>query len=164
MNLGGVGGNIVIVLLAVAAGIVIFFFRWGRRPERTRVEIARNLVMEVRLNLAMATVFHQLAKPRQFEMACWQVNKTRLGFLNKSVQTALSEAFIMAEDYNRRIKLARKQKNKDLLAGIDSDKLKELLAKSRQGLEQWLVLNTGSKEPPPKYPGITDMLFGSRDE
>ena len=31
---------------------------------------------------------------------------------------------------------------------------------TREGLEQWFLVQIGTKDPPPKYPGIIDSLFG----
>jgi hypothetical protein len=48
------------------------------------------------------------------------------------------------------------------MASINMEKLKELLAKSGQGLEQWLSLAGGTKENHTKQPSLLDSLFGSR--
>ncbi len=164
MNWGALADNLLFVLLLLGVGFLIFFFRLGRHPERTRAEIARNLRTEVILNQAMAEFFKRVRKPRMFEVACWQMNKTRLGFLPKSLQGSLSETFTLAEEYNRQIRAARKQKSAGPLAKVDTDKLKEPLEKARKGLEEWLQINVGTIEQPLKYPSFFDSLFGGRGD
>ena len=58
--------------------------------------------------------------------------------------------------------MAKKHKSASYMVNVNADKLKVPLAKSKQELEEWLLENVGAKEPPPKYPGIIDGLFGRR--
>ncbi|MBI2836469.1 MAG: hypothetical protein HYX85_02105 [Chloroflexi bacterium] len=165
MNWSAVIGNGLFILLIIGLGILIFYFRSQRRPERTRLDMMRNLFMAVRLNLALIGYLNRQRKPKMFEVVSWQANRDRLGFLDEQTQKSLSEAFTLADDYNRRMKTARKQKAEDPLAGIDLEKLKEPLAKSRQGMENYFQAMYGTKEPPPpRPPGLSDMLFGSRGD
>jgi hypothetical protein len=68
----------------------------------------------------------------------------------------------MIEDFNLQIASARKYKSMDYLAGVGVEKVKDPLAQSREGLEQWLLARTGSRQPPPRYPGLFEGLFGGR--
>ncbi len=154
------GGNLLLILAVMGLILLVFFLRKGYRPERTRPEVVQNLLTEVRLNLALVGVFHLQQKPKKFELNSWQRNKTRVNFLAPSLQHALSEGFGMAEDFNRQIDVAKKSKSASHTVNIDVDKLKEPLTKSKLGLEEWLLINIGAKQLPPKYPGIIDSLFG----
>jgi hypothetical protein len=147
---------------AVIVLILLQFFLRKPKPEVRQQEIVQNLLSEVRLNWALAETFHLRQKPKKLEVVSWQRNKTKLDFLKQSLQSALSDAFGMAEDFNQRVEATKKYKSASYLVGIDIDKLKEPLAKSKQGLEEWLVENVGTIHPPPKYPGLLDGLFGDR--
>ena len=154
-------GN-VIIIVAILALVLLQFFLRRRKPETLHGEIAQSLLMEVRLNQALAETFHLRQKPKKFEVTIWQRNKTKLDFLSQSLQVVLSDAFMMADDFNRQIEAARKYRSTSYIVNVNIDKLKEPLAKSKEGLEEWLVANVGRKEPPPKYPGLFDSLFGRR--
>ncbi len=74
----------------------------------------------------------------------------------------LSHMFETVGEFNDQIKAAKKAKSTSSL-NIDVDKLKEPLAQSRQGLEDWMMCTIGQKElPPPEPPTLTSMLFGQR--
>ena len=75
---------------------------------------------------------------------------------------ALSDASAIVEDFNQQIGAARKYKSASYMASVNMDKLKEPLAKSKQGLEEWLLARVGTKEPSPKYPGVFDDWTGRR--
>ncbi len=162
MNFGTIGENAPLIVVIIVLILLQFFFWRRRKPEATREEITRSLLSEVRLNQALGETFRLRQKPKKFEAASWQINKTRLDFLSQSLQVALSDAFGMVEDFNRQIDVAKKHKSPSYVASLDVDKIKEPLAKSKQGLEEWLLAKTGGKEPPPKYPGLLDGLFGWR--
>ena len=154
-------GN-VIIIVAILAIVLLQFVLRRRKPETMHGQIAQNLLMEVRLNQALAGSFHLRQKPKKFEVTIWQRNKTKLDFLSQSLQVVLSDTFMMAEDFNRQIEAARKYKSNSYIVNISIDKLKEPLDKSKEGLEEWLLANVGRKEPPPKYPSLFDSLFGGR--
>ncbi len=161
MGFGAIGDNLPIIL-AVLVLLLLQFFFWRPKPEKTQQEIAHSLLTEVKLNQALAGIFGLREKPKKFEMTSWQRNKSRLAFLNESLQGALSDAFGMVEDFNRQIETAKKHRSAGYMTNLNIDKLEEQLAKSKQGLEEWFLINTGKKEPPLKYPGIFDTLFGGR--
>ena len=133
-----------------------------RKKETTPGEIVQSLLSEVKLNQALAESYHLRQKPRKFEAVSWRRNKGKLDFLSQSLQTILSDTFMLAEDFNQQIEAAKKYKLASYIVNIDVSKIKEPLAKSRQGFEEWLLVNRGTKEPPPKYPGLFDSFFGGR--
>ena len=162
MDFGDIGANIPTILTVVGLILLQFFLRRRRKPEVTHREIAQGLLTEVRLDQALVESFHLRRKPKKFEAVSWQLNKTKLDFLAQPLQVALSDAFTTIEDFNRQIDAAKKHKSASFLADISIDKLREPLDKSKQGLEEWLLVNIGTTEPPPKYPSILDGLFGGR--
>lgn len=159
--MGNLGENLIFII-AILAILVLFSIMRRRTPNRDRPQVVRGLLSEVRINEALIETFHQRPKPRRFETATWQMNRKKLDFFEKSLQADLTTAFTMAEDFNRQLKMAKKAKSADFKLNFDPETMKEPLAKSKKGLEDWLLAHFGGKEPPPKYPSITDYLFGGR--
>ena len=148
----------------ITLGIVILLFYLLRRrggSVRQRPEVVQGLIYEVRLNQALVDTFHLREKARRFESTNWQLHKDKLDFLEESLQNTLSGVFEMVEYFNQQIKTAKKAKAFDRLS-LDVSKLKEPLAESKKGLEDWLEENTGARELPPKYPSLFGTLFGER--
>jgi len=162
MDFGDIGGNYPIIVIIIGLILLQFFFMRRRKPETTHRAIVQSLLSEVRLDQALVEASYLQQKPKKFVVTSWHMNKSKLDFLQQSLQGNLSEAFGMAEDFNRQIEAAKKYKSASYMASVNMDKLKEPLAKSRQGLEEWLQSKTGTKEPPLEYPGIFDTLFGRR--
>jgi len=77
------------------------------------------------------------------------------------LRKTLSYVFQTVGEFNDQIQAAKKAKSTSYM-NIDVGKLKEPLAKSKQGLEDWMMDTIGKKELPPKYPTLTGMLFGQR--
>jgi hypothetical protein len=123
--------------------------------------MVQSLIYELRLNQALVDTFHLREKPRRFESTHWQLSKDKLGFLEEWLQNTLAEVFELVDEFNQEIKAAKKAKMLEQL-NIDVSKLKEPLAKSKKGLEDWLEENTGHRELPPRYPTLLGSLFGER--
>ncbi len=162
MDFGAIGENLPLFVIIAAIILLQFFLRRRRKPETTHREIVQDLLAETRLNQALLEVFYHQQKPRKFMATSWQRNKTRLDFLEQSLQTVLYDAYMMAEDFNQQIDAAKKHKSANYIPSLNVDKLKGLLTKSREGLEEWFVAHTGTKKPPLEYPGIFDVFFGRR--
>jgi hypothetical protein len=148
----------------ITLGVVILLFYLLRRrggSVRHRPEMVQSLIYEVRLNQALVETFYLREKPRRFESTHWQLNKDKLDFLEESLQNTLDEVFDMVADFNQQIKTAKKAKMLSQL-NLDVNELKEPLAKSKKGLEDWLEENTGHRELPPRYPTLLGSLFGER--
>lgn len=162
MDFGAIGENFPIIAGIIGLILLQFFLRRRRKPETTHPEIVQNLLAETRLNQALVEVFLHQQKPKKFMATSWQRNKTKLDFLDQPLQVVLSDAFMMAEDFNLQIAAAKKYKSASYTINLNADKLKELLTKSREGLEEWLSTNMGRREPPPQYPSVFDNVFGGR--
>ena len=162
MDFDAIGGNALFIVAIIGLVLLQFFFIRRRKPETTHREIVQNLLSEVGLNQALVETSHLREKPKKFAMTGWQINKNKLDFLDQSLQVVLSDAFMMAEDFNRQIEATKKHKSASFIINPNMGRLKEPLAKSREGLEQWLLSKVGTTEPPLKYPSIFDTLFGGR--
>jgi len=154
--------NLPIIILAVVLLVVQIFRRRRPKPEGTPREVGLSLLAEVSYNLRLVESYHLNRRGKKFRTSSWERNKTKLDFLERSLQSSLSSAFTMAEEFNQQIETAKRQKSTIYMASIDVDRLREPLTKSEKGLEEWLESNFGSKQPPLEYPSITDYIFGSR--
>ena len=161
-DLGDLGKNLTVIIPLILL-VVFQIFTRKRRAERTLQEVVTSLLNEVNHNQKLMEAFLVKWQIKKFKTDSWKRNKNRIDALGQSVQTALADTFELAEDFNRQMENAKKNKSTSYLANINMDKLKGLLVKSKQALEEWLMSKTGTKEPPPKYPGMLDGLFGRRD-
>ena len=140
MDLSDTAINILVVLgIAFLIGINLFLKR--RHQARTPAEMVLSLLSEINHNQKLAEDFQFHLNVKKFKTESWKINKTKADFLGQSLLTTLDTAFSMAEGFNRDIDTAKKCKSTSYLAAISVDKLKELLAQSKQGLEEWLQAN-----------------------
>lgn len=162
MDFGAIGENLPV--LVVIAGLILlqFFLRRRHKPETTHRDIVQNLLAETRLNQAVLEFVKVRQKPRKLELASWQRSRNNIDFLGQPLQGVLSDAFTGIEDFNQQIDASKKHKSASYLASVNTDQLKELLDKSREGLEEWHLKNLGHKEPQLKYPSMFDIFFGGR--
>ena len=162
MDFDKIGENIPLIFTVIGLIFLQFFLRRGRKPAVRNQEVAEDLLLEVKINQALVETFPLRQKPKRFRATSWQMNKNKLDFLRQSLQIALSDAFTMIEDYNQQMEALKKYKSASDVVQINVGKLEEPLAKSKEGLEEWLMITTGKREPSPKYPGIFDDWFGGR--
>jgi len=139
-DFGDIGRNLLILLPIILIILFRVFFR-RRKAEKTQPEIAISLLSEVALNQQIVEASPGKSQVKKFRTGSWQRNKDKLGFLDQELQATLARAFSMADEFNRAIDATRKFKSSSYLEGIPLDKLKESLARSRQGLEEWFQSN-----------------------
>jgi len=140
MDLSNTAINILIAL-GIAFLIGINLFLKSRHQARTPAEMVLSLLSEINHNQKLAEDFQFHLNVKKFKTESWKINKTKADFLGQSLLTTLDTAFSMAGGFNRDIDTAKKCKSTSYLAIISVDKLKELLAQSKQGLEEWLQAN-----------------------
>ena len=83
---------------------------------------------------------------KNFKTTTWKRNKDKMDYIDQTLYSTLADAYEIAEGCNREIDAAKKHKSTSYIAGIDTRRLIEPLAKSRQGLEEWIELNKGKKK------------------
>lgn len=160
MNLGGVWERLLFVGLII---LFVYLFSFLRRkdPKKAQAELVRALLSETRMNLALLKAFDNEPLPRSFETTTWQLNKKKVDFLSKSIQSDMQTAFQEAIDYNRRLKSARKSKSNDQVIP-DQESIKAPFLRAKDGLEDWLLVHVGRIDAPLQYSTMFDNLFGSR--
>ena len=144
-DLGDLGKNLT-VLIPLILIILFQVFLKKRKGEKTPLEIVGSLLLEINQNQKLMEAFLFQWQAKKFSTGSWQRNKNRLDFLAQSLQTALSDAFSLAEDFNRQIDNAKKYKSSSYLANVNVEKLREPLTRSKQGLEAWLQSNSDKEE------------------
>jgi len=162
MDLGDIGEKLLPFVMVIVFIVFQFFLKRRRPVETTPLAVVLSLLSEVKQNQQLAEAFRFQWQAKNFTTASWQRNKNKLDFLDQSLQVALSDTFMMVEDFNRQIKSAKKYKSTSYMASINMEKLKELLARSGWGLEQWLSSVGATKETQTKQRSLFDSLFGSR--
>ena len=160
MDFGALGENFPIFAIAIGLILLQIILRLRRKPEKTQRALVQNLLAEIKLNMAVAEVFNSQQKPKKFLLTTWQMNKTKIGFLDQPLQSALTDTFMIAEDFNHQLAAAKKHKSAGYLPNLDKGKLNKLHGIGKDGLEEWLLKHVGQKEPPPKYPNLMDSIFG----
>jgi hypothetical protein len=140
-------GRIFSYLIPVIIFILVNVFFRKQQEQKRRVEAVRSLLSEINSNQKLMEAFLFQWQTKKFKTGVWKRNKDKMDYIDHNLHTTLASAYEIAEEFNREIEAANKQKSASYLAGIQIDRLKEPLAKSRLGLEQWLQLNKGKKEP-----------------
>jgi len=140
-----------VLLLVLLVGIFVgAIFLRRRRTETAPMVIAVELYRDVQKNQKLLEVFSFQLKVKRFKTKNWKKHNSRILFLSEGLRASLAEAFKLAEDFNQKIDEAQKQGSSSLLSMVQVDKLREPLAKSRQGLEQWIQENWGNRNLYPK--------------
>ena len=152
-DLGELGKNLIVLIPLIFLIFFQLFFR-KRRMENTPLEVVSGFLSEVNQNQALMEAFLISWQAKKFKTGSWQRNKNKLDFLDQSLQNALADAFGLAEEYNREMDSAKKYKSPSYLANINVEKLREPLARSKRGLEEWFRVNTGQKEMPAGRSGL----------
>ena len=151
------------LLLGVLAFIVLqFFLNRRRKLERTAPEIIHSLLSEVKQNLVLIEASAIKPHFKKLKNDAWKRNGNRVDFVDEPLRTTLSDTFNMADEFNQQLDIAKKRGSTSYIYDINPSKLEKLFANSKEGLEEWLVTNTGGKTPPIKYPSLFDGLFGGR--
>ena len=153
MDFGDSWQNIGLIALVIIFFIFSLFFR-KRKGSDAPMIIAMTLLRDVDKNQKLVQAFHFNWKTKKFKTKNWKLYSNKLGFLSEELGKYLSATFMMAEDFNERIEEAKRHKSSSYLATIQVDRLSVPLAKSREGLEQWVEENWGNQELYPKRRGL----------
>ena len=160
MDFGDISGNLPIIISIIVLILLQFFLRRRRSPETNQVGIIQNLINEVRLNNRLADIFDPSKAGKKFMDTSWRLYGNKLDFLERDLQTDVSDTYMMIEDYNQQITSAKKFKSTSYLASIDIGRLKDVLTDTQEGLEEWLMTRTGTDETTPKSPSIFGDFTG----
>jgi hypothetical protein len=140
-------GKIFSYLIPVIVFIVFNIFFRKQQEQKRRLTVVKSLLSEVDHNQKLMEAFLMRWQTKKFKTANWKRNRDKMDYIDQDLRTTLAGAYEIAEEFNKEIEAAKKHKSPGYLASIRVDRLREPLAKSRQGLEEWLELNKGRKKP-----------------
>ena len=141
-------GSILAYLIPVAIFIIFNVLMRKQQEQKRRLGVVKGLLAEIEHNQKLLEAFLLQWQYKKFKTGHWQRNKDKLDYIDQGLRTTLADTYGIAEGFNKEIETAKKQKSTSYLAGIKMDRLREPLAKSRQGLEEWYALNKDRKKPP----------------
>jgi len=139
-------GGILTYLVPVLIFILINVFFRKHQEQKRRQQVVRSLLSEIDYNRELMETFLFKWQAKKFKTGTWKSNKDKVDYIDQSLQNTLAGAYAIAEEFNSEIEAAKKHKSSSYLAGIQVDRLKEPLAKSKQEREEWLELNRRQKE------------------
>jgi hypothetical protein len=140
-------GKILSYLIPVIAFILFNVFFRKQQEAKRQQQVVRSLLSEISYNQKLLEAFLFKWQAKKFKTGTWKRNRDKMDYIDQGLRAILAGAYEIAEEFNGEIEAAKKHKSASYLAGIQVDRLQEPLAKSRQGLEEWLELNKGKKEP-----------------
>jgi hypothetical protein len=141
-------GKILSYLIPVAVFIIFNVFMRKQQEQKRRLGVVKGLIAEIAQNQKLMEAFLLQWQYQKFKTGYWKRCKDKLDYVDQGLRSTLANTYDIAEGFNREIELAKQQKSTSYLAGIRVDRLRDPLAKSRQGLEEWYALNKDRKKPP----------------
>lgn len=141
-------GRILAYLIPVAIFVIFNIFLRKQQEQKRRLGVVKGLIAEIDKNQKLMEAFLLQWQYKKFKTGHWQRNKDKLEYIDQGLRVKLASTYEIAEGFNEEIETAKQQKSTSYLAGIRVDKLREPLAESRQGLEEWYALNKDRKKPP----------------
>jgi hypothetical protein len=141
-------GKILAYLVPVAVFVIFNIFLRKQQEQKRRVGVVKSLIAEIDQNQKLMEAFLLHWQFKKFKTSHWNRNKNKLDYIDRSLHAKLASTYEIAEDFNKEIEMAKKQKSVSYLAGVRVDRLRDPLAESRQGLEEWHALNKDRKKPP----------------
>ena len=139
-----IGKTLAYIIPVIILILVNVVFR-KQQEQKRRLTIVRKLLSEINYNQKLVEAFSFRWQTKKFKVRNWKRNKDKMDYIDQSLHTTLASVYEIAEEFNREIDAAKKHKSPAYLASIQVDKLTEPLARSKEGLEEWLRLNK-SKE------------------
>ena len=149
---GEIGKVLAYLVPAIILILVNVVFK-KQQEQKRRQSVVRSLISEIDYNQKLIEALSIQWQAKKFKTGNWKRNKDKMDYIDPSLHSTLTGAYEITEDFNREIDAAKKYKSASYLASIQTDRLKEPLAQSKQGLEEWLEANTSKKEPLPRHHG-----------
>jgi len=143
---GEIGKTLAYLVPVIILLVVNVLFR-KQKEQKRRLEVVRSLLSEINYNQKLMEAFSFQWQAKKFKTGTWKRNRDKMDYIDQSLHATLAGVYEIIEEFNREIDAAKKHKSASYLASIQVDRLKEPLAKSKQGLDEWLQLNKGRKEP-----------------
>lgn len=130
---------------AIIIVIMNVFFR-KHQEQKKRQTLVRGLLSDINYNQKLMDAFSMGWQMKKFKTGTWKQNKEKMDYISPDLRSTLGDASDIAEQFNGEIGVAMKHKSAIYMANIQVDRLRGPLARSRQGLEEWLQENKGKKK------------------
>ncbi|UCD08605.1 MAG: hypothetical protein JSU79_09630 [Dehalococcoidales bacterium] len=150
---------VILVILGLVA-IQLFLRRKGG-TKSSHQHTVHAILSDVRVNLRLIEILMEGEQIKRFAFNGWNLHRNNIEFLSQNLQSALTDAFGIAQDYNEQVATTKHFMTSNYEADIDTVKLKDLLQRSKKALEDWLMNNVGTTDPGGKT-GMFDSLLGRR--
>ena len=144
---GGEGSSQWTMIIPLIVLIVFSVFMRRRKAENTPQDIASSLLNDLNVNQGIMERFSSQVRPTKLKIGSWRRNNDKLGFLDDATRSSVTNFFKMAEDFNQQMDTAKRYKTTSYISGINTERMKEPLAKSREGLQEWLKVNMQQAGP-----------------
>lgn len=116
------------------------------REKQRQLGVVKSLLSEIEYNSNLVDSFSMRSQMKNFKTTTWKRNREKVDYIDQSLYSTLADAYEIADGFNRDIDAAKKHKSASYIAGIDVSRLTKPLAKSKQGLKEWLELNKSKKK------------------
>ncbi len=130
---------------AIIIVIMNVFFR-KHQEQKKRQTLVRSLLSDINYNQKLMDAFAMGWQMKKFKTGTWKQNKEKLDYISPDLRSTLGDVFDIAEQFNGEIGVAMKHKSAIYMANIQVDRLRGPLARSQQGLEEWLQENKGKEK------------------
>ena len=140
-EIGKVLSYLIPVIMFILFNVV---FRKHREQQR-RQAVVKGLLSETDYNSKLVDSFSMQSQMKNFKTSTWKRNRDKMDYIDQSLYSTLADVYEIADGFNREIDAAKKHKSTSYIAGIDVSRLIKPLARSKQGLEEWIELNKSKK-------------------
>jgi hypothetical protein len=139
-------GKVITYLIPVIM-FVLFNVVFKKHREQQRKEaVVKGLLSDTDYNSNLVESFSMKSQMKKFKTTTWKRNRDKMDHIDQSLYSTLADAYEIADGFNREIDAAIKHKSTSYIAGIDVSRLIKPLARSKQGLEEWIELNKSKKK------------------
>jgi hypothetical protein len=130
-----------IIFIALILILIFILFR-TRKRSTPRLQSAIGMISDVNENLKILETRRMNPElPKKFKTGAWKAYQDRLDYFEAETLKALTESYKLINEMNEQIEVARKTQSLSTLKDLPLDKLKEPLAKSKEGMVNWLRAN-----------------------
>jgi hypothetical protein len=140
-------GKLFSYLIPVIIFILVNVFFRKQQEQKRRLTVVKSLLSEIDYNQKLMEALLLRWQTKKFKTGNWKRNRDKMDYIDQGLHATLAGAYEVAEGFNREIEAAKNHKSASYLAGMRVDRLREPLAESKHGLEEWLALNKGRKKP-----------------
>jgi len=137
--------NISYVIPIIIFLLINVFFK-KQQEQQNRKNVVRSLLSDIKHNQNLMEAAAYQRQKKKFKTGTWRKNKAKMDYVSPDLYSALSDAFGIAEEFNREIDAAKKQRMASYIASLDTERMRKPLERCQQGLELWVLENKDQKK------------------